>query len=454
MSDAATQMITSSGSGGTATPSLPPGATSNATPPSLSPEVSAAIQSEQKPGYMQGHPSGIIDFFARVGQLQSGVAAQKVQAEMEDRRHNAEQMTNALQSNPALAASQDFMKMYAKHTSPEMAQGMGLWAQAESMKRQQTAQQMQSATAPDTGDAQTPTGPQDLQSLIQQESQRADMAQKHYTALSARAATDPSFAASAKPVLEALKMDMENHQKLRGQYITEKYQTDKSAQSEQFQAGEASKRQAESEKLQGQRETETNRRFLEAQKQSDERLASIQDHSDRMQKQEHDFREHMDTIKEARSGDQRKNAFLKTVAGLAKQQTDLASKLNKGSDYDQRARASEVQAHNENIDSLKMLTDDPTQIDALDKLKLNVGAATPSSIPIIGRETPGAVGAGGEPTAVAAPAIKTDDPLVGKATTKPDGPYELNGKHYHVQGGKIVGYSAAGGPSGSPGGGL
>lgn len=427
MPDAATQMITSSGSGGAATPSLAPGTTSpNAAQPSLSPEVMAAIKSQpSQGGYMQKPATGVLDFFSRLGQLQSGMAAQKVQAEMEDRRHNAETMSAALQTNPALAASADFMKLYAQHTSPEMAQGMGLWAQAEQMKRAASAQQMQSAMADNGAPSNAPASPQDLNGLIQQQQQLQAAAQQHYKNLAAQASSDPDFAARAKPVLDALKSEMEDHSKRLGEYISQKYQTDRSTasneaiaerqtKSEAATASRQQQSQAETEKLQGQRESEQNTRFLTAQKESEQRQLSAQEFSERMNRQHEDFRDHLENIKDARTDTQKKAAFLKTTASLAKQQTDLASRLNKGSDYDQHAREAEVQAHNQNIDSLKMLTDDPAQADALEKLKIGVAPAKPGAVFGSLWSTPGAVGATpeGAPAAVAA---APSAPIVSKS---------------------------------------
>jgi DNA repair exonuclease SbcCD ATPase subunit len=144
------------------------------------------------------------------------------------------------------------------------------------------------------------------------------------------------------------------------------------------------------------------------------RMQSMQDHSERMEAMRERHSDELEQIRTAASAAKRTDAFQKIIAAEGKEGTDLASKLNKGSDYDQKNREAEVEARNQNLDVLSSLTDDPKQVEALQKMKMNVGAATPGYF----STTPGAVGGG------SADGSKTTTSKSGKPVAMgPDGKY-------------------------------
>jgi hypothetical protein len=171
-------------------------------------------------------------------------------------------------------------------------------------------------------------------------------------------------------------------QKQRDQLTTQQY-------SEQMET----KREAASETRQDKNIAASDERQTKALSVMEQRTQSMQDHSDRMESMREDFRDHLENLKDARTAGQRSAAFQKIVTTLGKQSTDLASKLNKGTDYDQKMREAEADAFNQHLDTLAAMTDDPKQAEALQRMKLKVGAPTPGKLY---GENPGAVG--GEPS--------------------------------------------------------
>lgn len=192
MPDASTDMIAAGGASPTATPPQ-------------------AADSDPSPYPFKGHPSGVMDFFARLGSIQSGMAMQQRQQQLHQREQSAEQLTGVLQSHPELSANPEFMKLYGKTTSPEVKQGMELWGHAESAKRKQAQVIMQGGGQPEAGASQA--GADDLGALRKSEMARLQNAQRIFENLSRADPNDPH--------LPALKADIESHQKLMDQYFKE-----------------------------------------------------------------------------------------------------------------------------------------------------------------------------------------------------------------------------------------
>ena len=138
------------------------------------------------------------------------MAMQERQQQLHQREQSAEQLTGVLQSHPELSGNQEFMKLYGKTTSPEVAQGMELWGHAETAKRKMAAQIMQGGQA-DAGAPQADGN--DFDALRKSEMSRLQNAQRIFENLSRADPNDPH--------LPALKADIESHQKLMDQYFKE-----------------------------------------------------------------------------------------------------------------------------------------------------------------------------------------------------------------------------------------
>lgn len=121
-----------------------------------------------------------------------------------------------------------------------------------------------------------------------------------------------------------------------------------------------------------------------------DRLTRSEAFQNDMQTRREQQQNHLQDLKDAKTGEDRKLKMKQIVASLGKTTADLTAKLGKGSDYDQQQREMSAQSHNEYIDSLVMMADDPEQAAALQKNKINVGAAT-STWGGLGSK-PGAVG--------------------------------------------------------------
>lgn len=129
----------------------------------------------------------------------------------------------------------------------------------------------------------------------------------------------------------------------------------------------------------------------------DKSLAAMQERSDRamahseqMERMHEDLRDHLETLKDAKTTDQRKKVFQSTITGLAKTRSQIEARANKAPD--QATRQAEADTFNSGLDTLKLSVTDPEQVEQLDKLKLGVGAATPGKVLGEYWETPGKVG--------------------------------------------------------------
>lgn len=128
-----------------------------------------------------------------------------------------------------------------------------------------------------------------------------------------------------------------------------------------------------------------------------DRLAKSEAFQNDMQTRREQQQNHLQDLKDAKTAGDRSLKMKQIIASLGKTTSDLTAKLGKGSDYSQQQREMSAESHNQYIDSLASITDDPDQIAALQKLKINVGAATPGTIQkltggVLGSETAGAVG--------------------------------------------------------------
>lgn len=288
-----------------------------------------------------------------------GLAGNTAKAKVQREQQHDELMLSMYQRNPELATTQsgqEFLKKkYGKDTA-EMFMTLGSHA---ATFRQQMMQPEQAG----------PAGPTQISGdPIQQHIDALNSRIQHYQGLLARA---PSESPEHVPFLQSAIKELTDQ---RDRFMTEQGQQMRDIRTEERQE----KHEAEAEK-----------RMQESFAQQDKRLAAMQEHSERLETMREDFRDHLEDLKGAKDAKARAEVFTRLQASLSKQATDLASKLNKGSDYDQQARRSEVDAFNQHIDALAQMADSPEQADALSKLKLSVAAATPGRI--FG-ETPGAVG--------------------------------------------------------------
>lgn len=316
-----------------------------------------------------------------------------------------------LNSNPAAAANPEVQKIgkqvYGKLWEPKM-QILGFAAQAKQKEDQQfqaltgggqQSQQGQPAAAPQGGQQPQQAQPKQPQTPQEWEAYRHQLIQArgHFT--------DPAH-------LKALDDEI----------AFAKDQTDKAEHHAEY---------LQTQQRIQQQEQESNQIRLQGQ----QLMAGLHADTLALQQQNAQF---MHQMQQDREDDSRKAHFQSATQNLATQTANIAKMLSAATPADPKTVKALLNARNANARALKAQAEksgidyDPEQFKPL----------TVEEVPgFLEKLTGGSVG-GGTPALSEGSDTSggtASDPLIGKGTQKADGTYELNGKHYSVKGGKIVG---------------
>lgn len=331
------------------------------------------------------------------------------QAKVQKERQHDDFLLSAYQAHPEMASTPDAQTFLKKKFGPDVA---GMFMQA-GQASQQFGQDLQGGSSSPAGGAQAPNagGGTIAAGAPQGDPMQAHIAEldssiQRYRGLQAKYANDPG---KLQIISQALnEANQQRNQLTSEQYGAQKQQegfaqqskleSDRFAQQDKNTAA-TGERQDKAIAASGERQDKaiaaSNERSDKAIAALGDRLAKSEAFQNDMQSRREQQQNHLQDLKDAKTAEDRSLKMKTIIASLGKTTADLTAKLGKGSDYSQAQREMSAESHNQYIDSLAMMTDDPAQAAALQKLKISVGAATPSKIPVFGSETAGAVGAGG-----------------------------------------------------------
>ena len=157
-------------------------------------------------------------------------------------------------------------------------------------------------------------------------------------------------------------------------------------------------------------------------------MAAVHQETLGMQQQNKDF---MQQLAQERADDQRQAHFQTATQSLATQTKNIATMLTAANPADPATVRTLLNARNAQARQLKQFADkNGLEYDA-DQFKPMTTKTDPG---YLSKLTGGAIGGG----TTSLTEDTRNDPLIGKSTSKADGTYDLNGKHYTVKGGKIV----------------
>ncbi len=155
---------------------------------------------------------------------------------------------------------------------------------------------------------------------------------------------------------------------------------------------------AQQEKLLTERGEQSDKKMQEMFEQQDKRLAQSEAFQNDMQGRREQQQNHLQDLKDAKTAQDRTLKMKQIIASLGKTTADLTAKLGKGSDYSQLQREMSAESHNQYIQGLMTMTDDPDQVAALKRNLIKVGAEGAGYLGTSVGAKAGAVGAEGDDT--------------------------------------------------------
>ena len=323
---------------------------------------------------------GILGFALGTAMNAAGSFAQ---AKVQKERQHDDFLLQTYQAHPEYANTPDAQQFLKKKFGPDVAD-MFMQAGQAAQTFGKDLQGPQGSSAPVGGASPTAGGGTPQGDPMQAHIAELDSTIQRYRGLQAKYANDPSK-------LQIVSQALNEANQQRNQLTSESFQATK--QQEAF---------GQQEKLLTERGEQSDKKMQEMFEQQDKRLAQSEAFQNDMQGRREQQQNHLADLKDAKTAQDRTLKMKQIIASLGKTTADLTAKLGKGSDYSQQQREMSAESHNQYIQGLMTMTDDPDQVAALKRNLINVAPATPGYL----SDTPGAVGATG---AESAPEHKVGD---------------------------------------------